>query len=179
MALSATIYKADLHIADNDRGYYGSHSLTVAQHPSESDERMMVRLLAYSLFTDSDNVLEFTRGLFATEDPDLWRKDLTDAIVQWIETGLPDERRILKACGKSDEVIVLAYGRNAGLWWQSIQNKVARADKLRVYILDADETLALAGLAARKMTLNVNIQDDEIWISNNEDRVAVRVRTLR
>lgn len=110
----------------------------------------MVRLLAYSLFTDSDNVLEFTRGLFATEDPDLWRKDLTDAIVQWIETGLPDERRILKACGKSDEVIVLAYGRNAGLWWQSIQNKVARADKLRVYILDADETLALAGLAVKR-----------------------------
>src|SRR5690554_713016 len=100
MALGATIYKTELHIADNDRGYYGSHNLTVARHPSESDERMMVRLLAYGLFAESDSALEFTRGLSAAEDPDLWRKDLTGVILQWIEVGLPDERRILKACGR-------------------------------------------------------------------------------
>ena len=179
MALRATIYKADLHVADNDRGYYGSHSLTVARHPSESDERMMVRLLAYALFTDSDDMLEFTRGLSANDEPDLWRKDLTGSILQWIETGLPDERRILQACGKSDAVTVLAYGRNAGLWWQTIQNKVARADKLSVYVLDAEETEALTQLAMRKMTLNVNIQDAEAWISSSEGSAGVRVQKLR
>lgn len=179
MALRATIYKAELHIADNDRGYYGSHNLTLARHPSETDERMMVRLLAYALFTDSDETLEFTRGLSATEEPDLWRKDLTGAIVQWIETGLPDERRILKACGKAQEVIVFAYGRNAGLWWQGIQDKVARTDRLSVYILDADETMQLANLAARKMTLNINLQDADAWVSSDEGSVGVHLRKLR
>ena len=179
MALRATIYKADLHIADNDRGYYGSHTVTVARHPSETDERMMVRLLAYALFTKADGALEFTRGLSATEEPDLWRKDLTGAIVQWVEIGLPDERRILKACGKSDEVIVIAYGRNAPLWWQGIGNKLERTDKLSVYSLDAEETMALAAMAARKMTLNVNVQDTEAWISSDTGEAGVHVRKLR
>jgi len=179
MALRATIYKADLHIADNDRGYYGSHSLTLARHPSETDERMMVRLLAYALFTDTDDTLEFTRGLSATEEPDLWRKDLTGAVVQWIETGLPDERRILKACGKSEAVVVLAYGRNAGLWWQGVKDKAARLDKLSVYALDAEETGALAALAARKMTLNINVQDADVWVANDDSNVGVHVRRLR
>src|SRR5690606_14572565 len=179
MALRATIYKAELHIADNDRGYYGSHNLTVARHPSETDERMMVRLLAYALFADADDTLEFTRGLSATEEPDLWRKDLTGTILQWLEIGLPDERRILKACGKSDEVVVIAYGRNAGLWWQGLHTKLERTDKLSVYMLDAEETAALAGLAARKMTLNVNVQDADAWVSSDAGSASVRMRKLR
>lgn len=179
MALRATIYKADLHIADNDRSYYGSHSLTVARHPSETDERMMVRLLAYALFTDSDDTLEFTRGLSATEEPDLWRKDLTGAILQWVEAGLPDERRLLKACGRSEEVIVVAYGRNTRLWWQGVRDKLERADNLRVYALAAEETTALAGLAARKMTLNINISDAAAWISGEAGDASVQVQKLR
>lgn len=179
MALRATIHKADLHIADNDRGYYGSHSLTVARHPSETDERMMVRLLAYALFADPDGTLEFTRGLSATEEPDLWRKDLTGAIVQWMEAGLPDERRLLKACGKSKEVIVIAYGRNTNLWWQSVRDRLERADNLRAYALAAEETAALAGLAARKMTLNINISDSVAWISDETGDVSIQVRKLR
>jgi len=179
MALRATIHKADLNIADNDRGYYGSHSLTVARHPSETDERMMVRLLAYALLTNSDDNLEFTRGLSATEEPDLWRMDLTGAILQWVETGLPDERRILKACGRSEEVIVIAYGRNARLWWQGVEDKLERAGKLSVYLLDAEETTALASLAARKMTLNINIQDAGAWISSDAGEASVQLQKLR
>jgi uncharacterized protein YaeQ len=179
MALRATIYKVDLHIADNDRGYYGSHSVTVARHPSETDERMMVRLLAYALFANPDDSLEFTRGLSATEEPDLWRKDLTGAITQWIEAGLPDERRLLKACGKSEEVIVLAYGRNTGIWWQGVRDRLGRADNLRVYALMAEETAVLAGLAARKMTLNINISDAAAWISNEGGEATLQVQKLR
>lgn len=179
MALSATIYKADLHIADNDRGYYGSHTLTVARHPSETDERLMVRLLAYALFANVDDGLEFTRGLSAADEPSLWRKDLTGAILQWIETGLPEERRILKACGKSDEVIVVAYGRNAGLWWNGLRDKLARTDNLSVYILDAEETTALAALAQRKMALNVNVQDAAAWVSSDAGSVSLQISKLR
>lgn len=179
MALRATIHKADLNIADNDRGYYGSHSLTVARHPSETDERMMVRLLAYALFTDSDGALEFTRGLSATEEPDLWRKDLTGAILQWVEAGLPDERRLLKACGKSREVIVIAYGRNTRLWWQGVRDRLERTGNLSVYALAAEETAELAGLAARKMTLNINVSDAVAWISDEAGDATVQIQKLR
>ncbi|MFA7668299.1 MAG: YaeQ family protein [Burkholderiaceae bacterium] len=179
MALRATIYKADLHVADHDRAYYNSHSVTVARHPSETDERMMVRLLAYALFIDPDDSLTFTRGLSESDEPDLWRKDLTGDILQWVETGLPDERRILKACGRSEEVIILAYGRNAGLWWQGVQGKLERADKLRVYLLDTEGTARLAEMAARKMELNINIQEGSAWVSNDAGEASVQVERLR
>lgn len=179
MALRATIHKADLHIADNDRGYYASHSVTVARHPSETDERMMVRLLAYALFADADDTLAFTRGLSETDEPDLWRKDMTGAIQQWVETGLPDERRMLKACGRADDVVVIAYGRNAGLWWQGVCGGLERARRLRVYALDTEGTAALAGLAERKMALNINIQDATAWISSERGDASVQIQRLR
>lgn len=179
MALRATVHKAELHIADNDRGYYGSHAVTVARHPSETDERMMVRLLAYALFVDESETLAFTRGLSETDEPDLWRKDLTDAIKLWVETGLPDERRLLKACGKSDEVVVVAYGRNAALWWQGVETKLERASKLRALCLDTAGTTALSAMADRKMRLNINIQDSIAWISNDDASAEVRIEVLR
>lgn len=179
MALRATVHKADLHIADNDRGYYGSHAVTVARHPSETDERMMVRLLAYALFADEGETLAFTRGLSETDEPDLWRKDLTGAIQLWVETGLPDERRLLKACGKADEVVVIAYGRAAALWWQGVEAKLERAAKLRALCLDTAGTAALADMADRKMTLNINIQDGVAWVSNDDASAEVRIETLR
>ena len=108
MALKSTIFKAELSIADIDRGYYRNHALTVARHPSETDERMMMRLLAFALH--ADDALEFGRGLSAEHEPDLWRRDLTGTVEQWIEVGLPEEREIRKACGRAREVHVLAYG---------------------------------------------------------------------
>lgn len=179
MALRATIYKADINVADNDRAYYGSHTVTVARHPSETDERMMVRLLAYALFTDSDESLSFTRGLSEADEPDLWRKDMTGAIEQWVEIGLPDERRILKACGRSQDVVVLAYGRNADLWWQGVQNRLQRAQNLTVYLLDTEGTAAMAALAERKMTLNFNIQDSSAWVSNESGESNVAIQKVR
>ena len=178
MALRATVYKADLNIADNDRAYYASHSLTVARHPSETDERMMVRLLAFSMLVDDTGALAFTRGLSEADEPDLWRQDLTGAIVQWVETGLPDERRLLKACGRADDVVVFAYGRNAALWWQGVKGKLERAQKLRVFVLDTEGTQALAALAARKMVLNINISDDTVWVSSEQGEASVTLSRL-
>ncbi|WP_353173222.1 YaeQ family protein [Paracandidimonas soli] len=175
MALRATVYKAELHVADNDRGYYGSHSVTVARHPSETDERLMVRLLAYALYADTDERLAFTRGLSETDEPDLWRQDLTGAVELWIETGLPDERRLLKASGRAEQVVVFAYGRNAELWWKGVQNKVSRARNLKVFLLPAEQTQALAQLAQRNMTLNMNVQDGTIWVSGDAGEASVEV----
>lgn len=179
MALRATIYKVEIDVADNDRGYYGSHTVTVARHPSETDERLMVRLLAYALWVQGDERLVFTRGLSDTDEPDLWNLDLTGAVQQWIEVGLPDERRLLRACGRAAQVIVLAYGRNAGLWWADIQDKVSRAGNLRVFVLDAEATKALAALASRTLRLSVNVSDRNAWVSCEHGDISLDVRCLR
>ncbi|HWS25207.1 MAG TPA: YaeQ family protein, partial [Xanthomonadales bacterium] len=117
MALKATVYKAELQISDLDRHYYETHTLTLAQHPSETGERVMVRLLAYALFAADD--LDFGRGLSSDDEPDLWRKSLTGEIEQWIYLGQPEEARIRKACGRAREVVVIGYsGRSFSLWWE-------------------------------------------------------------
>jgi uncharacterized protein YaeQ len=179
MALRATVYKAELHIADSNRNYYGSHALTVARHPSETDERLLVRLLAFALLVNSDDTLAFTRGLSETDEPDLWRCDLTGAIQLWVETGLPDERRLAKACGRADQVVVLAYGRNAMLWWQQLHHKVRVNPKIRVYYLSPEGTAELAGLAERKMVLNMNYLDDQMWVSSDKGQAHVRIESLQ
>lgn len=179
MALRATVYKAELHVADNDRAYYGTHAVTVARHPSETDERLMVRLLAYTLWVEADERLVFTRGLSDTDEPDLWNLDLTGAVRQWIEVGLPDERRLLKACGRAEQVIVLAYGRSADVWWSGVRGKLERAGNLQVHVLDAEATRDLAALAERTMSLSVNITDRTAWVSCDRGDVSLDVRSLR
>jgi len=178
MALKATICKAELHIADMGRGYYHDHAVTVARHPSETDERMMVRLLAFALH--ADETLAFGAGLSTDDEPDLWRKDLTGSIQTWIDVGLPDEKRIRKACGRADEVFVYAYGGHAAqLWWQQAGDKLARSHKLTVIDLPQAGTRALAGLAARNMQLQYTIQDGQIWVSDQRQSVQLDPHTLQ
>lgn len=178
MALRATIYKADLNVADTDRHYYASHALTIARHPSETDERMMVRLLAFGLHGQEG--LAFTKGLSETDEPDVWLKDLTGAIKLWIEVGQPDERRILKACGRADEVVVYCYSGHAStVWWDGIRNKLARARNLRVVYLPAAQTRELAELAERTMDVNINIQDGSAFVSADKGQVTVEPEVWR
>lgn len=178
MAISSTIFKAQVNIADNDRVYYASHNVTIARHPSETDERMMVRLLAYALYADEHEHLNFARGLSEMEEPDLWCKDLSGQIQLWIETGLPDERRLQKAAGRSDQVVVLAYGRHVKIWWQGIADKLNRLRCLKVYQLEAQSTLDLAKLAQRTMTLHINIQDGESWVSSEAGEAHISLSRL-
>jgi uncharacterized protein YaeQ len=172
MALSATIFKATLHIADMERNYYQDHALTLARHPSETDERMMVRLLAFAL--NADEVLAFGAGLSTDDEPVLWRKDLTGNIELWIDVGLPDERRLRKACGRADKVVVYSYGgRAAQLWWQQNESTLSRLEKLTVIDLAQPDTHAMAALAARNMDLQLTIQDGQIWVSNDESSIQI------
>ncbi|PPK43958.1 uncharacterized protein YaeQ [Trinickia symbiotica] len=179
LALKSTIYKAELQIADMDRHYYADHALTIARHPSETDERMMVRLVAFAL--SAGERLEFCKGLSDTDEPDLWQKDLTGAIETWIEVGQPDERRIAKASARAGEVIVIAYGgRTSDVWWQGLRGKIERFGNVRVLSLAEGVGDALARLAQRSMRLQVTVQEGSAWISSAEaDPVAMEWEVLK
>ncbi len=160
MAPKSTIYKAELQLSDMDRHYYATHALTLAQHPSETEERLMVRLLAFALH--ADDALEFGRGLSSDDEPDLWRKSLSGEIELWIDLGQPDESRIRKACGRAREVVVVNYGgRSADIWWQKNRATLARIDNLTVLDLGSATVAALGALANRTMRLQGMVQDGQ------------------
>ncbi|MDP1645264.1 MAG: YaeQ family protein [Sulfuritalea sp.] len=177
MALKSTIFKVELQIADLDRNYYQNHTLTVARHPSETDERMMVRVLAFAMHADP--ALMFGKGLSSEDEPDLWRKDLTGAIELWIDVGLPDEKRVRRACGRSQQVVVLTYGgRIADMWWQQNQTALHRQDKLTVINLSTEDSRALAALAERGMQLQCTLQEGELWliVDGENTRIVPEIR---
>ncbi|MEK7439095.1 MAG: YaeQ family protein [Pseudomonadota bacterium] len=178
MALKATIFKAGLQIADMDRNYYREHALTIARHPSETDERMMMRVLAFALH--ASDALAFGKGLSSEDEPDLWRKDLTGAIELWIDVGQPDEKRIRRACGRARAVFVYSYGgQGAAIWWDQIRSKLARSGNLSVVSVAPSASQALAKLARRTMQLHCTIQEQQIWLGDSEDRVQVEAATIR
>jgi uncharacterized protein YaeQ len=172
MAQKATIYKVELSVTDMDRHYYETHKLTVAKHPSETDERMMVRLLAFAL--NAHEQLEMTKGLSTDDEPDIWQKSLSDELELWVALGLPSEKVVRQSCGKANKVIVYAYsGRPAEMWWDKIKNSTTRFDNLQVTNLSEKDTSELAKLASRSMKLQVNIQDGEVMLSAGENIVYV------
>jgi uncharacterized protein YaeQ len=172
MALRSTVYRADLTVSDLDRGVYSQHALTLARHPSETEERLMVRLLAFALH--ADEALAFGRGLSTEDEADLWQVDPTGVIERWIDVGLPDERDIRKACGRAREVVVLAYGaRKVDSWWDGNAAALARQSNLRVLTLTAAETEALQSLASRSMTLTCTVQDGHVWLANEGATIEV------
>jgi uncharacterized protein YaeQ len=172
VALKSTVFKADVSVADIDRGYYRDHVLRLAQHPSETHERMMVRLLAFALF--ADDALEFGRGLSTEDEPDLWRRDAMGSIEQWIEVGLPAERELRKACGRAREVHVLAYGgRAVDVWWQEARDKLDRQPALTVREVPMEASRALAQLVDRSMKLQVTIQEGHVLVADATRSVTV------
>jgi uncharacterized protein YaeQ len=174
MAQNATIYKAELQVSDLDRHYYQSHTLTLARHPSETDERLMVRLLVFALH--ANEALAFTKGLSEQDEPDLWQKDLTGAIDLWIDVGQPDEKRLRKACSRARQVLIYNYsGRSADVWWQQNQGQIERARNLTVRNVPAAAATALAALAQRTMRLQCTIQDGQVWLADGERAVEVDI----
>lgn len=177
MALKATVFKATLNIADMDRHYYADHQLTIAQHPSENDERMMIRLLAFAL--NAGEGLEFTKGLSTDDEPELWQKSLSDEIELWIELGLPDESRLRKACNRARQVILYAYGARAvPVWLEKHKNKLNRFSNLTIVELPTESTEALAELVERSMNFQISIQDGEVSFSNEGALVNITPELL-
>ena len=178
MALKSTICKALLQIADMECNYFQDHALTIARHPSETDERMMVRVLAFALHADQD--LVFGKGLSDEDEPDLWLKDLTGVIRLWIDIGQPDEKRMRRACGRADQVFVYAYGgQGTDLWWKKNAADVSRCENLTVMQLPYDACKTLPGLADRNMQLNCTIQEGQLWLANASDSVLVEPVVLK
>ncbi|MCB1751278.1 MAG: YaeQ family protein [Gammaproteobacteria bacterium] len=180
MALKATIFKAELQVSDMERHYYREHSLIIARHPSESAQRMMVRILAFAL--NANDRLAFTRGLSSENEPDLWQHSLSNEIELWIELGQPDVKRIGKACGRAKKVIVYSYANLSNLvWWEQNREKLKKFDNLCVVDLSAESTRELALLTDRSMQLQCTIQDGEVWLGNGIDSVhlspKVRMRS--
>lgn len=171
MALNATIHKVDLQISDIDRHYYATHALTVARHPSETEERLMLRVLAFAL--NAHEMLSFGKGLSDGDEPDLWRKDLTGAIEQWIELGQPDEQRLRQAAGRAQDVRVYSYGRAAAIWWDKQAAALRRIRQLQVFEIDTATCTALAALAARKLELQCLIQDGAIQLLSAQGSIDV------
>lgn len=177
MALKATIYKADLQLADMDRHVYGDHALTLALHPSETVERMMVRVLAYALYAQEG--IAFTRGLSEVDEPDIWAKNLAGETTLWIDIGQPDDARIRRACSRADQVVVLCHTASCDVWWKQIESKLTRFANLTVLQLPAVTAQALGALAERGMRLQCLVQDGEIWMNTDAQSVPVKLVRLR
>ena len=180
MALKSTIYKASLSVADIDHSYYADHALTLARHPSETDERMMVRLVALALnayqlqsVCNGDGTLAFGAGLSDPNDPDLSLKDFTGQTRLWVEVGQPEEKPIAKACQKADQVILYAFNHAAEVWWRGIENKLTRLDKLQVWRVPTEAAQALAKLAQRNMQLQATVQEGNLSLSDQQTHIDI------
>ena len=183
MALKSTIFKANLSIADIDHGYYADHALTLARHPSETDERMMVRLVALALnahklpsVLGGDGTLACGAGLSNPDDPDVYLRDFTGRTRLWIEVGQPEEKPITKACGKADEVHVYAYGHAADIWWRGIESKLSRPQNLSVFRIPTDAAQSLAALAQRSMQLQATVQEGVLTLGDSAHSVDIECK---
>lgn len=177
MALKSTIFKADLQVSDMDRHYYQGHALTIAQHPSETDERMMVRVLAFAL--NADDALTFGKGLSSEDEPDLWRKELTGEVDLWIDLGQPDEQRIRRAAGRAKRVIIYTYsGRAAEVWWKKTAAAVARTKNVSVIDVDPATVEALAALTQRTMQIQFMMQDGHAQVISGDTVVPIELKPL-
>jgi uncharacterized protein YaeQ len=178
MAISSTIFRCKLNIADLDRGYYADHALVLARHPSETNERMMIRVLAFALL--ASETLAFGKGISTDDEPALWDKDLTGSITQWVEVGLPDVRLVRRACGRAEHVSVLLYGgKTAEMWWQQNSDALSKQHKLTVHNVASSSSKALAALAEGSLDLQCTIQEGEVWIANADQRLQIEMQVLQ
>ncbi len=176
MAIKATIHKAELQLSDIDRNIYGDYPITLARHPSETDERMLIRLLVFALNLPEDggnSTLEFAKDLWDADEPALWQKDLTGRTIHWMEVGQPDDKRLLRAASRVDRVSVFSYSSSSEIWWQGIAPKLTRARNLTVWQIPAQQSESLAMLCQRSMELQVTVQDGDIWVGDGTRSIQV------
>jgi uncharacterized protein YaeQ len=186
LALKSTIFKAALQIADIDHGYYADHALTLARHPSETDERMMIRLAALALnayqlqsVCNGDGTLGFGAGLSDPDDPDVVLRDFTGQVRLWIEVGQPEDKPVIKACGKADQVQVVCFSHAAEIWWRGIENKLTRPQNLSVLRVPTAASQALAKLAQRSMQLQATVQEGVLTLGDGAQTVDIEPVRLK
>ena len=180
MALKSTIFKANVAVADIDHGYYADHARTLARHPSETDERMMIRLVALALNAHQlqdtcggDGTLAFGAGLSDPDEPDVWLRDFTGRARLWIEVGQPEDKPVIKACGKADQVIVYAFAHSADIWWRGMETKLSRPQNLQVWRIPTAASQQLATLAQRSMQLQATVQEGALMLGDGSNTVDI------
>lgn len=176
MALKPTIYKAQVELADSDRNCFDTLVLTLAKHPSETLERMAVRLLAYCLH--STRGLEFTKGLSTADEPDLWQHSDSGEIQQWIEVGHPEEARLRKACGRARRVSVYAFAKSTPTWWKLNGEAISALPRITVWQIDWSEVETMASMLERTAQLNVSIVGGIIYLDNGSTSTSVEPQQL-
>lgn len=178
MAQSASIFKVEIQVSDMNRHYYAAHNLTIARHPSETDTRMMLRILAFGLHAGQR--MDFTRGISTDDEPDLWEKNDSGEVKVWIDLGTPDEKRIRKACGIAREVNIYAYNeRSANLWWEKYRNALQRHDNLTVRLFDDRTRDAVCDLVSKNMQLQITIQDNDVFFGDTTNTIAFSPTILK
>lgn len=182
MALKSTIFKASLQVADIEHGYYADHALTLARHPSETDERMMIRLAALALnahklhsLCQGDGTLAFGAGLSNPDEPDVWLRDFTGQTRLWIEVGQPEDKPVIRACGKADEVLLYCFSHAADIWWRGMGPKLARPQNLQVWRVPSEASQALAQLAQRSMQLQATVQEGVLSLGDGQANVDIEM----
>ncbi len=176
MALKAIIHKASVSFSDLDRNLYSDHTLTIARHPSETEERMMIRLLAFVLNAPANNdlgTLEFGKDLWEADEPALSQYDLTGLLIHWIELGQPDEKRLVRVCGRSKKVTVYSYSSTAPTWWAGVAGKLSRVNNLTVWQIPAAQSQALGALAGRSMDLQITLQEGVLFVGEGERNAEI------
>ncbi len=176
MAEKATIYKANITLSDMDRHVYGDYNLTIALHPSETLERMMVRILAFC-YSAAEN-LTFTKGLSSMDEPDLWLKHDNGTILEWIEVGQPAPDRLKKASGQSQAVKVFSYGRGLDIWWKNNSAAIKALPKVSINYFAADELQPLVAMADKTMSLTVTITESIAYVANQQQSIELELREM-
>lgn len=177
MALKATILKANIQLADMDKNYYDTLNLTLAQHPSETTQRLMVRLMAYVLNAHED--LQFGKGVSDEEEAAIWQINYSDEIALWVELGQIEEKRIKKACNKADKAILYCYGSSTKVWWDNNAQKLSQYKNLKIEQFSLETTAALEALVSRNMDFQCSIQDGQLWLTSGETSLLVETTTLQ
>jgi len=177
MALKATIFKLDLQVDNIDQHYYQPHQLTIARHPSENNERMVYRIIAFAL--NAHPALQLTKGISTVDEPDLWRHADSGEIEQWIELGHPDEKRLRKACGRAQQVLVYSYQQRSGeIWWQQLSARTKNSDNLTIANISVIDSNIIDKLVSRQMKLSCTIQDGTIWLTNSTDTLEITTQAF-
>lgn len=178
MALGASIYKAAVNVSNLNTHFYDNTSLTLAKHPSESELRMMYRLCAFLYSSNFD--LSFTKGLSSTDEPEMWQLSASGEIIEWIELGLPDIKRVRQACGKSNRVTIFTYHKNKTEdWFKKLEKDFLQLDKLSIVQILVDDENLLEELCQKNMTIDCMIEDSTMYLSSDESRVTLQLNQLR
>ncbi len=180
VALKPTIYKFNIALADLNNHHYPNLNLVLAQHPSETLERMMVRLLVFCLHSneDTDQLMSFTRGLSSTEEPDIWHKGLDDQLNYWIDVGEPSFDRMKKACRLAKRTFLYSFNSKSDVWWKQNQQQFS-ALPIKVASFDWQQIKTLAQQVERTATWSITISDDSLFVSTPKEQVETKVLILQ